>query len=67
MKALAATIATGMRSISAELRQQRIAIAQLQIGVVEYHRSVEQRDELRTRRLADLEAAVKTLQAKAAH
>jgi hypothetical protein len=62
---LANTIAAGFRAMKAEFRQQRTAIEQTRLAVVEYSRSVEQRDEVKGERLGKLELEVRELQRKA--
>jgi len=51
---LARTIAAGFRAMKNEMRSQRVAIAQTQQAVVEYSRSVEDRDERRAKLVAEL-------------
>jgi hypothetical protein len=63
---LANTIAAGFRAMKAEFRQQRTAIEQTQAAVVEYSRSVEERDAMKGERLAKLEADVRELHRQAA-
>jgi hypothetical protein len=52
--------------MKAEFRQQRTAIEQTQAAVVEYSRSVEERDAMKGERLAKLEADVRELHRQAA-
>jgi hypothetical protein len=59
---LARLLATGFRSIKNELRSGRQGIAQLQEAVVQYSRSVEQRDERRQADISRLQEEVRELQ-----
>jgi hypothetical protein len=63
---IARLMAAGFRAQRIEAQAQRRAIQQLQEAVVQYSRSVEQRDEVKGERLGKLETDVRELQRKAA-
>jgi DNA-directed RNA polymerase subunit F len=59
---LARSIAAGFRALKNEARQQRQGITQLQEAVVEYSRSVEQRDARHAEDISRLQEEVRELQ-----
>lgn len=61
---LARLLAAGFRQLRLEAQAQRRSIEQLQTAVVEYSRSVEQRDGLKAERLDKAEADIRVLQQK---
>jgi hypothetical protein len=64
---LAHLMAAGFRMMRVELQAQRTAIAQLQEAVVQYSRSVEQRDEARLDAIQRLQAEVQEIKRKGSH
>lgn len=64
---LAKTIAAGFRAMKNELRAQRTAIEQTQEAVVQYSRSVEDRDAARLDAIARLRTDVDELRRKVGH
>lgn len=64
---MAHMMAAGFRALRLELGQQRTAITQLQEAVVQYSRSVEQRDEARLDAIQRLQGEVQELKRKGSH
>lgn len=61
---LAKTMAAGFRAMKNEAHGHRVAVGQLQEAVIGYSRKVEERDEARLKRIADLEDDVAELKRK---